>query len=171
MNLLKRPEVWLLLVISLGAVVYVFMSDAPADGNAEVILPEETPAAVVIHRCTLERDFGNARLDIELRYRNASPRTLILQPPDARLLTGNGKEVPPFILPVEKPPQIAAQTTQDVRLRYWLEKDHLHGALTLDIRGQTAEVKTAETLELEKLENRKTQTWTGKITASPAGIK
>jgi hypothetical protein len=132
-------------------------------GDPQPVEAAEKSAPLVIHRCTLERDFGNARLDIELRYRNASPRPLILQPPDVKLLTGDGKEVPPFILATEKPPQIAAQTSQDVRLRYWLDKSHLVGTLSLDIRGSTAEVKTAVPLEVEKLENRKPKTWPGSI--------
>lgn len=167
MHFFKRIEVWLLLILGGGAAVWVLL-DTPKvddDGNPETI-PAEAPAdsaALVIHRCTLERDFGNARLDIELRYRNASPRPLILQPPDVRLLTGEGKEVPPFILPVEKPPEIAAQTAQDVRLRFWLEKAHLQGPLKLEIRGATAEVKASKALGLETLENGKPKTWKGAI--------
>jgi len=163
MSFLKRFEVWLLIVLSLGAAIWVFTTDSdPGLGEPEPIATDAAPeAALKIHRCTLERDYGNARLDIELRYRNTSPRPLSLQPPDVRLLTADGKEVPPFILPVEKPPQIAAQTAQDVRLRYWLDKSHLQGPLTLEIRGEKAEVKSAAPVDLDKLENGKPKTWTG----------
>ena len=164
MSFLKRIEVWVLLILGGGAAIWVLTDKPVIEGDPQPIESTETSAAaLVVHRCTLERDFGNARLDIELRYRNASPRPLILQPPDVKLLTGAGKEVPPFILPVEKPPQIAAQTSQNVRLRYWLDKQHLQGALSLDIRGSTAEVKTAPPMDLEKLENRKPKTWPGSI--------
>jgi hypothetical protein len=163
MNFFKRIEVLLLLLLGGGAVIWVFTDKPAAVGDPQPVEAAEKSAPLVIHRCTLERDFGNARLDIELRYRNASPRPLILQPPDVKLLTGDGKEVPPFILATEKPPQIAAQTSQDVRLRYWLDKSHLVGTLSLDIRGSTAEVKTAVPLEVEKLENRKPKTWPGSI--------
>jgi hypothetical protein len=88
---------------------------------------------------------------------------LILQPPDVKLLTGDGKEVPPFILATEKPPEIAVQTSKDVRLRYWLDKAHLKGTLALDIRGTTAEVKNATPLALEMMENRKPKTWPSSI--------
>ena len=113
-----------------------------------------------LRRCTLERDFGNARLDLEVRYKNASPRPLSMQPPDVRLINAAGKDVPPFILPVERPPTVEAQTTADIRLRFWLEKTDLIGALTLDIRGQRLEVKSATPLDLEKLENKKPRVWT-----------
>ena len=164
MKFFHRPEVWLLLLLAAGAAVWVLMSSNPGAGDPEAI-EEGAPAqaAITIHRTTLERDYGNARLDIELRYRNASPRTLMLQPPDVRLLAAEGQEVPLFILPMEKPPQIAPQTAQDVRLRYWLDRKHLQGPLTLDIRGATAEVKGAGAFDLEKLENKKPKTWVGAV--------
>jgi len=166
MAFFKRVEVWVLLLLGAVAALWVFLDQPSVEGDPEPIEVSETPSAetaLVIHRCTLERDYGNARLDIELRYRNASPRALVLQPPDVKLLTADGKEVPPFVLAVEKPPQIAAQTAQSVRLRYWLESTHLSGALTLDIRGSKAEVKTAAPLDLTKLENQKAKTWQGGI--------
>lgn len=166
MAFLKRVEVWVLLLLGAGAALWVFMDQPKVDGDPLPIdaLDDVEPAsALTIHRCTLERDFGNARLDIELRYRNTSPRDLVLQPPDVKLLTGEGKEVPPFILPVEKPPQIPAHTVQSVRLRYWLDAAHLQGALTLDIRGSKAEVKSAAPVDLQKLESQKPKVWQGPI--------
>jgi hypothetical protein len=50
-----------------------------------------------------------------------------------------------------------------VRLRYWLDQDHLKAGLNLDIRGETAEVKSTTSLNLETLENQKTKIWTGSI--------
>lgn len=164
MSFLKRFEVWLLLALSVGAIIWVFQTDSGEDGNPEPIAadaPAETGLKIL--RCTLERDYGNARLDIEMRYRNTSPRPLILLPPDVKLLTAEGKEIAPFILPVEKPAQVAAQTAQDIRLRYWLDKTHLKGPLTLEIRGEKAEVKGTAALDLETLENHKPKSWTGII--------
>ncbi|TDU66209.1 hypothetical protein EI77_03948 [Prosthecobacter fusiformis] len=165
MSFLKRFEVWLLIILSLGATIWVFTmdSDPSMDDPQPVLADASSEAALKIHRTTLERDYGNARLDIELRYRNSSPRPLSLQPPDVRLLTADGKEVPPFTLATEKPPQIPAQSAQDVRLRYWLEKGHLNGALILEIRGEKADVKTASPIDLDTLENGKPKTWTGAI--------
>lgn len=163
MSFLKRIEVWVLLLIGGGAAVWVFMDKPVIEGDPQPVQSTSTDPALVIHRCTLERDYGNARLDIELRYRNASPRPLVLQPPDVKLMTGDGREVPPFILPVEKPPQIAAQMTQSVRLRYWLESGHLSGPLTLEVRGEKAEVKSDSALDLTKIENKKPRIWQGMI--------
>ena len=164
--MLKRFEVWVLILLAAGACLWVVLDQPASEGDPRPVTEEEQTAeepALVIHRCTLERDYGNARLDIELRYRNSSPRPLVLQTPDVKLLTHEGREVPPFILPVEKPPQIAPRTTQSVRLRYWLEAVHLKGALNLDIRGTKADVKSDAALDLEKLENRKPRTWQGVI--------
>lgn len=164
MNFLKRVEVWLLLLAGAAVSIWVLM---PPEREASDSFERAQEAgidapALQILRCTLERDFGNARLDVELRYRNESPRPLILAPPDARLLAGE-TEVPPFILPAEKLVEIPARTTQEVRLRYWLEKKHLESALTLEIRDAKAEVKSAASLELDALENRKPKVWQGPI--------
>ena len=163
MHFLKRFEVWLLLVLGTGSAIWVLTDKPSVEGDSQPTDAFTAAPALVIHRCILERDYGNARLDIELRYQNANPRPLILQPPDVKLLTTEGKEVPPFILASEKPPEIGAQTSKNVRLRYWLDQENLKAGLNLDIRGSTAEVKSDASLDLETLENQKTKTWTGSI--------
>lgn len=162
MHLFKRFEVWLLLLAGGIAVWWSFQSNtSPADDAPVAEMNPDAP--LQLRRCTLERDFGNARLDLEVRYKNTSPRPLYLQPPDVRLINAAGKEVPVFILPTERPTSIEAQTTSDVRLRFWLEKTDLAGPLTLDIRGQTLEVKNTTPLDLEKLENAKPKVWTNAV--------
>ena len=46
---------------------------------------------------------------------------------------------------------------------YWLESAHLSGPLTLEVRGERAEVKSASALDLAKIENKKPRTWQGMI--------
>jgi hypothetical protein len=167
MSILKRFEIWLLLALSLGAIVWVLQQDSAGDPTAAPADASPTAAAdgssLKLHRTTLERDYGNARLHLELRYANTSPRPFFLLPPDVRLLTTAGQEIPPFVLPVEKPAQIPADTTQDVRLRYWLDTAHLQTGLTLDLRGQRLEIKPPGPFALDRLENQKPQTWNGPI--------
>lgn len=159
MRLFQRFEVWLLLIAGGIAMWWSFKADAPQAADGPV--PESSAdAPLQLRRCTLERDYGNARLDLEIRYRNASPRPLFMQPPDVRLLNAAGKEVAPFILPAERPISVEAQATSDLRLRFWLEQSDLQGPLTLDIRGATLEVKNVTPLDLEKLENKKPKVWT-----------
>ncbi len=161
MRLLSRPEVWLLILASGVAAWWALREPAPYATDAAEIASTTAPDATLrIHRCTLTRDFGNARLDIEFHYRNASPRPLFMQPPDVRLLTTAGKEVPVFILPSERPPRIAEGASSDLRLRFWLEKEHLRAGLRLDIRDQSVEVKAETPLDLESLPNAEPVTWT-----------
>lgn len=159
MHLFKRFEVWLLILAGGIAVWWSFQTNSsPRDDLPVAEMKADLP--LQLRRCTLERDFGNARLDLEIRYKNSSPRPLFMQPPDVRLINAAGKDVPPFILPIERPASIEAQTTSDLRLRFWLEKADLVGPLTLDIRGQKLEVKNSAPLDLEKLENKKPKVWT-----------
>lgn len=159
MRIFQRFEVWLLLIAGGIAVWWSFQSAPnPSETGPEVEMNADAP--LQLRRCTLERDYGNARLDLEVRYKNTSPRPLSMQPPDVRLINAAGKDVPPFILPVERPPSIEAQTTGDIRLRFWLEKSDLTGPLTLEIRGQKLEVKNSTPLDLEKLENARPKVWT-----------
>ena len=161
MRLLSRPEVWLLILASGVAAWWALREPVPyAPDAAEIASTTALDATLRIHRCTLTRDFGNARLDIEFHYRNASPRPLFMQPPDVRLLTTAGKEVPVFILPSERPPRIAEGASSDLRLRFWLEKEHLRAGLRLDIRDQSVEVKAETPLDLESLPNAEPVTWT-----------
>jgi len=162
MRVFQRFEVWLLLIAGGIAVWWSFKSDAPpADDGPVAEMNADSP--LQLRRCTLERDFGNARLDLEVRYKNSSPRPLFMQPPDVRLINAGGKDVPPFILPVERPASVEAQTTADFRLRFWLEKADLSGPLTLDIRGQRLEVKNSTPLDLEKLPSGKPKVWTSAV--------
>lgn len=166
MPFFKRLEVWLLLAVGLAATLWVLLPEPTGDDTASANpAAAQVPAepALLVLRCTLERDFGNARLDIELRYANPAPRPLLLAAPDVRLLAADGAEVPFFVLPATPVPQIPARASGDANLRFWLEKKHLAGPLTLDIRGARAAVKGPAPFDLETLENRKPRSWQGPL--------
>ncbi len=157
----QRPEVWILLLGCVVAVVWVLVdTSGEEDFGIDLKQPVTEEEPLVLYRVTLERDYGNARLDIEFRYQNASPRPLTLQPPDAVLVTSEGEEVPPFILATSPAPTVSAETTQDVRLRYWLEESHLTGELTLRVRDAEMVVKADRSFDLDRLENGKPKSWT-----------
>lgn len=168
MNLFKRIEVVVLLILALGGAGYVLLGSR---GSPESEFTDQTgggtnatPATGQddsrLHRCTIERDYGNARLDIELRFANRSSRRLPMQPPQVKLVTEAGREVPPFFLPFDPPPEIPAGTTQDVRLRYWLEKADVKGSLKLVIGAESIEVKSAAAFDLEKIKNKEPRVFT-----------
>lgn len=160
MRVFQRFEVWLLLIAAGAAIWWSFKAESPSVETGVPVAALNSDSPLQLRRAALERDFGNARLDLEVRYKNISPRPLFMQPPDVRLINAAGKDVPVFILPSERPTSVEAQTTSDVRLRFWLEKADLAGALTLDIRGQKLEVKNSTPLDLEKLPNAKPKVWT-----------
>lgn len=160
MNLFKRIEVILLLVLAAGGAAFVLLSNKAPDDETVPTSGEKSLASdaktdkTKIHRLTLERDYGNARLDIELRLANRSDKRLVIQPPQVKLLTTAGREVPPFFLPFDPVPEIPAGTSQDVRVRYWLEKADLQNGLKLVIGDENIEVKSAAAFDLEKLKNK-----------------
>jgi hypothetical protein len=155
----QRIEVWVLLLLAAGAAVFVFLTSRPSDPDEIPLLSRAGPAsadtAPRLRRIFLERDYGNARLDLELRVTNPHPRKEQLVPPFARLINAAGKEVEAFFLPMEPPPTLDPQTTADVRLRYWLEAEDLRGRLMLEVDGVQLPIKADTPVDLSLLENAK----------------
>jgi len=157
MNPFKRIELWVLLAMIVAGMVYVFTSnpgggDGPLTGTGTGG-PAPKDKELVLHKSTLERDYGNVRLDIDLKVRNDSSDKLVMQSPAVRLLASSGKEVPSFFLPFDALPEIPAKSSQDVQLRYWLSTDDLKGPLTLEVKGKTLEVKSAQPVDIATLKN------------------
>lgn len=158
MNLLKRFELWVLLAIIGAGLAYVFLS-APAEseeGDAGASTAEtqgDKAAPLSLIQVSIERDYGNARLDLEVRVKNDTGEELTLQAPAVRLLTTAGREVPSFVLAIDTPPKLPAGTTQDVQLRYWLEEGDLQQGLQLEVKGRVLEVKQAAAFDLRALQN------------------
>lgn len=158
MQALKRIELWVLLAVIVAGLVWVFSSggddeDAAVTGDPSATTESGAGLPLKIHRCVLERDHGNARLDIELRVRNDSTEKLVMQSPKVRLVTGKGREVAGFYLPFDPVPEIAAGSSQDVQLRYWLEAADVQEPLSLEVAGKTVPVKSAKPFDLNALKN------------------
>lgn len=155
MHFLKRIELWILLAVVVAGLAWVFTSggseEEAGDGGPATV--EDSRAPLQLHRCVLKRDYANARLDIELRVRNDGPDALAMQSPKVKLLSTRGNEVPSFFLPFDPIPQVPAQSTQDVQLRYWLETADLQGALTLHVGDRTLPVKGVAAFDLNTLKN------------------
>jgi len=156
MKVFQRIEVWVLLVLAAGATAFVFITSRDGDERGPVVAnaePAKPDARLEVRGGTLVRDFGNARLDLKVHLTNKRASKLLLINPAVRLLNAKGTEVPAFVLPVEPPPELPPHTTADVLLRFWLEKDDLAGKLTLEVDGESAEVKTSAPYDLGKLKN------------------
>lgn len=158
MNFLKRIELWILLLLVIGGIAYVFTS---RPGEEDDVTPANSPSLTVknseeplqLRRSSLKRDYQNARLDLTVRVRNDSATPLPMQSPKVKLLTGKGREVPSFFLPFEKQPEVAAKSTEEVQLRYWLEASDLQGGLSLDVEGKILLIKSAKPLDINTLKN------------------
>lgn len=157
MNFLKRIELWVLLAVIIAGLVWVFSSKHADDDESGTTGATSTADAsdlpLKVYRCVIERDYGNARLDVDVRIRNDEAEKLICQSPKVKLLNAKGREVPSFFLPFDQQPEVPAKTAQDVQLRYWVDAADLQGALTLEVNGKTLEVKTAKALDWESMKN------------------
>ena len=133
MAFFKRVEVWVLLLLSGGVAVWVLSGDGNADLPPAwtVAEPSSNEPVLTLRGCTLERDYGNARLDLRVKVRNTTIRPLMLRPPMVKLLAGDEVEVALFFLPAEMPPDVAAGRTSEVVLRYWLQEAELKQPLVL----------------------------------------
>lgn len=160
-NLFKRIEVIILLLLAVGGAAFVLLTNRGGDADADL---HEAPSPVgsladsdshQLHRITLERDFGNARLDLEVRVVNRGESKLVLQPPRVKLVTTSGRTVPPFFLPFDPPQEVPAKSAQTVKLRYWLERADLSGGLKLAIGDDQLDVKSSASFDIETLENKR----------------
>ncbi len=157
MKIFQRFEVWLLIGLSAVAMVVVFkpFSKPEAEGLISNTTPanESAKAPMLVHRLTLVRDFGNARLDVDVRLTNKHAKKLQLMAPTVKLMAGKDRQVPDFVLPVEPPPTIPAKTTADAHLRFWLEKTDLAGKLTLQFDGESVDLKSDKPFDLGSVKN------------------
>ncbi len=166
MKIFQRFEVWLLVLLAAGATVWVFKSspikEEEPGKDSQTPTPRVTNASpagpnaqgsLTVQRLSLERDFGNARLDIDVHLTNQHTKKLQLVKPTLKLVTAAGRVVPEFFLPVEPPPEIPAETTADAHLRYWLDKADLASGLSLQFEGQTVKLKSDKPFDLEQLKN------------------
>ena len=166
-NFFKRIEVIILLLLAAGGAAFVLLTNRGGDADADLHGEASSAGALAesdshrLHRITIERDFGNARLDLEVRVVNRAESKLVLQPPAVKLVTSAGRTVPPFFLPFDPPQEVPARSTQTVKLRYWLERTDLSGGLMLAIGTDELEVKSPAHFDIETLENKKPAVMSG----------
>jgi len=158
MHLFQRTEVWIILLLASAAGAFVLFTSAPSGPDRPPAVANAGPATqepARITRRTLERDHGNARLDLDVRVTNSHESAKQLVPPFAVLKSAAGREIPAFFLPMEPPPTLKPETTADVHLRFWLDAVDLQNTLTLTVDGQEIQVKGAKPVDLSGFENAK----------------
>lgn len=157
MAIFKRIEIWILLLLLVGGAVYVITSGSRGREGEGRIVAEEGASRIRIEKMEVVRDYGNAKLDLRIRYDNTGGAELAASPPDIRLVTGDGEPVDVFFLAGDFPPSVPAGAVAEVTLRYWLKPEHFDQSLSLEIRGQSVPVKSARPFDLGALENQETR--------------
>lgn len=156
MAFFKRPEVWVLLLLSVAGVAWVLWSDAERDRaveegseNAEEVAEEaaeeDASARFAIHECRVSREEGH--LIVTVRVATTSEQALVeplaLEAPAVKLVTEDDTSVAPFFLPFDPPPSLDADAGAFADLRYWLPLGQASDALWLEIDGDRLPVKEA----------------------------
>ena len=150
MSLLKRFELWVLLILIGGGLFYVFNIDDSDDdyGRAPITAtdpdipdkPEPLPR-FSLQKTTITRDGNHFLAEIEIRCRNDHKQALELNSSGTRLWAAGGNEVHPFFLPFQAPVKIQSLEETDITLRFWLSHDDINGPIFMQINDDTIPVK------------------------------
>lgn len=169
MSLLKRFELWVLLILIGGGLWYVINLEDGEKGPGRAPIAAEDPAStgqaeppprLSLQKTTLTRDGDHFLAEIEIHCRNDQPQALELVPPGTRLLAAGGQEVAAFFLPFQPPVKIPALGEMDVSLRYWLSHDEINGPVSLSIDKDTIPVKVGG-FEIDLLPDKQSRSFPG----------
>ena len=168
MALLKRFELWLLLILIGSGLFYVFNIEAPDDEyGREPISPEpsqiaksEPPPRFSLNKTTITRDGDHFLAEIEIHIRNEHKQPLEHNPPNIRLWAAGGNEVPEFFLPFQSPVKTLEPGETNTTLRFWLTLDDINGSVSLQINNDTIPVKTGD-FKADVLPDKQSRSFTG----------
>lgn len=157
MGIFKRIEVWILLVLLGGGLIYVLTSGDSGNTDPDNAASPAKTDKYVIKKLTLRRDYGNYELRLAVDYNNKGGGE-IETASAAALIAESGRKIPAFFLAISPPPIIPADKREQVELKYWLEGDDLKGHLWLDILGSKIQVKANAAFDGESVPNGETKT-------------
>lgn len=161
MAIWKRPEVWILLLITLGALAYILFTQANKKPDFEAPLSSDSEEKnLVVNHLKLSRDYGNARLDLSITLKNTTTKPITFLAPDTQLLRPDKSAVDPFILAFAQPEHLPPGKSDDRTLSYWLEEKDLANSLILKIEDQTVTIKSSAPFDLTTIENQSTTHFT-----------
>lgn len=144
MAFLKRPEVWVLLLLSLAGIGYVLWSDRAHDAALDGPTSEssetsgESAAPVPSKRFSLPRrwvareDDAHLVVTVRLSLSQTIPETLTADEETVRLVTSDGASVPRLFLPFDPPPRLGGSENSAIDLRFWLPESQLSEGLWLE---------------------------------------
>ena len=178
LSIFKRIEVWILLVLTAGGLVFVLLSGTPDDdpdatggkaGKGENDPNHKTPSPtsptefkkdgpLVIERASVRRDGQGVFLtEVNFDFENQAD-TAVCPVEQAKLITASGKSVPVFILafaPV--PPAFPPKQKTSSSMLFSLKAEDLVGKLTLDIAGKRAAIKSGRSFDPASIPERQSK--------------
>ncbi len=152
MTLLKRFELWLLLILIGGGLYYVLnlspseqtTGQRPAIANAtEEINTNKPPVRFVLQKTIISRDDDHFLIEIEVLCHNPNAEALLLPPDTTQLFAANGQPAATFFLPFQAPRAVPANSEKSITLRYWLNHDSFKGPISLKIDGEHIKIKNS----------------------------
>ena len=176
MVLLKRFELWVLLILISGGLFYVFnIENADEEqGRAPITASDpndsdqpEPPPRFTLQKTIVTRDGDHFLAEITIHCRNDHEQPLELISPSTRLMAASGQEVPAFFLPFQAKAQVPDSSEADVTLRYWLSNDDINGPVSLQIDEDTIQIKSGG-FEIDTLPDKKSRSFTGTNWSSKA---
>lgn len=170
MNVFKRIEVWILLLLVVGVVLWVLLSNGNSEdggGAGTSIASDGASSANAVSQRALTRDYGNAKLVLDFHFENHSSEPMLVAPPAVRLLDATGADIPPFFLPFTEHTEVAPGRREKVTQAYWLEAADLEGELWLEISGERLPVKDSSPFDLKSIDNQETREFDSPVWAAP----
>ena len=131
-----------------AAAVLVSCKPAPAPGGGKAAVSAST---FTVKSLTAERSGDHLHLTLTAQVKNPGAEVLTLSAAAVKLMTADGRAVEPFIAPGLEPAVIAPGSEAEAATHWWLAAADLAGALTFDISGARAEVKSAAAFALDLL--------------------
>lgn len=158
MAFLKRPEVWLLLLLSVAGIGYVLWSDqkrddqetgneaSPSAGTSQG--EDENPRFVIAER-RVSREADHLILTITVSlvgpFEDSGASELSAEAGTIQLLSGEGVSLPRFFLPFDPPPILENRAGASIDLRFWIPTAQADGELWLTWEGEKLPVKHTST--------------------------
>jgi hypothetical protein len=180
LNVFKRIEVWILLVLTVAGLVFVLLNREPTtedsgfansskpgrvspgiaatpDANASSAPSNDT--LLEIKNVSLRREGEHFLAEVKFVFNNqtAQPVRTI---EDAKLITGGGESIPVFFLAFTgAPPEIPATKKSQASLHFSLRGETIVGALALDIGGHRAPIKSSRSFDPESIADNQSKTF------------
>lgn len=143
MNLLRRPEVCLLLAAVVAGLVWVAVTqwrpsgpDIPSRGTGNV-------DDLQVTRALWSTDGSHHRLRVEFIANHRSPGAIEVQPPAVRLMDAANADVPVFFSPGSFPPALPPGTPAASWIEFWLTDAQARGPLTFELGGRQVPIQPA----------------------------